>query len=81
VYSIVSQIESAENGCDIKVFYPTGLRPTRKNVLDKKVVGIYSGGVNYFPFYPQNTDVAAIDELLAPFADEVYSVSMKLRNL
>ena len=76
--SIVSQIESAENGCDIKVFYPTGLRPTRKNVLDKKVVGIYSGGVNYFPFYPQNTDVAAIDELLAPFADEVYSVSMKL---
>ena len=41
--SIIKQIENSSNGCDIKIFYPTGLKPTRKNVLDKKAVGIYSG--------------------------------------
>ena len=76
--SIIKQIENASNGCDIKIFYPTGLKPTRKNVLDKKAVGIYSGGVNYFPFYPVNKDIVAIDTLLEPFVDDVYSVSLKL---
>ena len=69
---------NSTNGCNIKIFYPTGLKPTRKNVLDKKAVGIYSGGVNYFPFYPMNKDVSAIDTLLQPFEDDVYSVSLKL---
>ena len=72
------QIENSSNGCDIKIFYPTGLKPTRKNVLDKKAVGIYSGGVNYFPFYPVNKNVAAIDTLLQPFTDDVYTVSLKM---
>lgn len=76
--SIINQIEQANNGYNIKIFYPTGLKPTRKNVLDKKAVGIYSGGVNYFPFYPINKDITAIDTLLQPFKDEVYSVSLKL---
>ena len=76
--SIIKQIENANNGSDIKIFYPTGLKPTRKNVLDKKAVGIYSGGVNYFPFYPINKNVEAIDTLLKPFDDDVYSVSLKL---
>lgn len=76
--SIISQIQGAENGVNIKIFYPTGLRPTRKNVLDNKVVGIYSGGVNYFPFYPTNKDIASLDAMLESFTDEVYSVSMKI---
>ena len=76
--SIIKQIENSSNGCDIKIFYPTGLKPTRKNVLDRKAVGIYSGGVNYFPFYPVNKNVSAIDTLLQPFADDVYSVSLKM---
>lgn len=76
--SIIAQIESSENGSDIKIFYPTGLRPTRKNVLDKRVVGVFSGGVNYFPFYPTNKDISAIDELLAAFGENTYSVSLKL---
>lgn len=76
--SIVGQIENASNGSDIKIFYPTGLKPTRKNVLDNKAVAIYSGGVNYFPFYPINKDVEAIDILLKSFDDDVYSVSLKL---
>ena len=76
--SIIKQIESGKNGSNIKIVYPIGLKPTRKNVLDKKAVGIFSGGVNYFPFYPINDDIVALDELLSPFGDDIYSVSMKL---
>ena len=76
--SIIRQIENMSNGADIKIFYPKGLKPTRKNVLDKKAVDIYSGGVNYFPFYPVNKNVSAIDDLLRTFDDDVYTVSLKL---
>lgn len=75
---IIRQIESSKNGSDIKLFYPSGLKPTRKNVLDKNTVGVYSGGVNYFPFYPTNKDISILDELLTPFKEEVYSVSLKI---
>ena len=76
--SIIKQIENASNGSDIKIFYPIGLKPTRKNVLDRKAVGIYSGGVNYFPLYPINKNIEAIDILLKPFDDDIYSVNLKL---
>lgn len=76
--SIVAQITTLHNGADIKIVYPTNLSPTRKNVLDKKRVGVFSGGVNYFPFYPINSDVSAIDTLLLPFNDDIYSVSLRL---
>ena len=76
--SIISQIENAGNGVDIKVYYPTGLRPTRKNVLDNKVVGMYTGGVNYFPFYPTNKSIDDLDDLLKGFEDGEYSVSLRL---
>lgn len=76
--SIISQIERLSNGNDIKIFYPIGLNPTRKNVLDKKAVGIYSGGVNYFPFYPINKDIVALDEMLSVFDNDVYTVGLKL---
>ncbi|MBR0277246.1 MAG: restriction endonuclease [Clostridia bacterium] len=76
--SIISQIEKWNNACDIKIFYPVGLSPTRKNVIDKKTVGIFSGGVNYFPFSPTNADISALDALLSSFADGIYGVSLKL---
>ena len=76
--SIIKQIETLKNGNDIKIFYPTGLKPTRKNVLDKTAIEIYSGGVNYFPFYPNNKSIDAIDEILQAFPDDVYTVSVKI---
>ena len=76
--NIIRQIESMKKGDNIKIFYPTNLRPTRKNVLDKKAVGIYSGGVNYFPFNPANKDIDALDRLLSSFEEGVYTVSLKL---
>lgn len=39
-----------------------------------------SGGVNYFPFEPTNKDIDALSEMLAPFTDEIYSVSLKMIN-
>lgn len=76
--SIIKQIENIQNGTDIKIFYPTGLKPTRKNVLDKKAVGVYSGGVNYFPFYPVNKDIDLLDAMLSGFSDDMYTVSLKM---
>ncbi len=77
--SIIAQIEeSSKSGSEIKIFYPNGLKPTRKNVLDKKCVGMLSGGVNYFPFEPTNKDIDALSTMLAPFDGEIYTVSLKL---
>lgn len=76
--SIIHQIENKSNVTDIKIFYPQGLKPTRNNVIDRKAVSIYSGGVNYFPCCPLNKNLADLDELLRPFENDVYSVNLKL---
>ena len=39
---IIAQIEKGTD--DVKIYYPEGLNPTRKNVLDKEHVEIISGG-------------------------------------
>ena len=74
--SIIAQIKKI-SGNDIKICYPNRLKPTRKNVLDSKTVGVFSGGVNYFPFYPTNNDVSIIDNMLRTFSEDVHSVSLK----
>lgn len=76
--SMIKQIGNSNNVRDIKIIYPSGLKPTRNNVLDKKAVGVYSGGVNYFPFYPVNNDIAILDTLLQSFTDGIHSVSLKM---
>ena len=47
-------------------------------MLDKTAVEIYTGGVNYFPFYPTNKSIEAIDDILSSFPDELYTVSLKM---
>lgn len=76
--NIIKQIESGKNGSNIKIVYPSGLKPTRKSVLDKTAVSIYTGGVNYFPFYPENKDISKLDKILQPFTEDIYTVSLKL---
>lgn len=46
----------------------------------KKQLECFSGGVNYFPFYPTNKNISAIDELLSAFDEKTYSISLKLIN-
>ncbi|WP_276689882.1 MULTISPECIES: Z1 domain-containing protein [Acidaminococcus] len=76
--SIIHQIESPKNDSDIKIIYPKGLNPTRKNVVDKKHISIYAGGVNYFPFYPINHTIESIDKFLSRFKDGQYTISLQI---
>lgn len=76
--SIISQVERGIE--DVKIYYPEGLNPTRKNVLDNDHVEILSGGTNYYPFYPDNDSIEGISALLESFTDEepYYQVSLRL---
>lgn len=69
--SIIAQVERGIE--DIKIYYPEGLNPTRKNVLDNDHVEIISGGTNYYPFSPDNDSIETISQLLENFSnDELY---------
>lgn len=76
--SIIAQVEQGIN--DIRIYYPEGLNPTRKNVLDTDHVAAISGGTNYYPFSPDNNTIEQISELLAPFTEDepYYQVSLRL---
>lgn len=76
--SIIAQVERGID--DVKIYYPEGLNPTRKNVLDNDHVEIISGGTNYYPFYPDNDSIEALSKLLESFADTepYYQVSLRL---
>lgn len=75
--SIVSQIKE---GINPKIYYPEGLAPTRKNVLDEKHVSTISGGTNYYPLDPDNDSIDNITNILERFDDteKYYSVSLKV---
>lgn len=75
--SIISQIEFKKPE-EVTIHYPEKLSPTRKNVLDNDVVMAFTGGVDYFPFAPDNKNIGNIDKLLAPFGEETYSVSLNI---
>lgn len=76
--SIIAQIE---NGIEnVKIYYPDGLNPTRRNVLDNDHVEVISGGTNYYPASPDNDSIDEISKLLQPFDDteQFYQVSLRL---
>lgn len=76
--AIISQIEQGLD--DIKIYYPEGLNPTRKVVLDNAHVEAISGGTNYYPFFPGNNSIDDISNLLSPFSDRepYYQVNLRL---
>lgn len=75
--SIIAQVENGIS--DVKIYYPEGLNPTRKNVLDNKRVEMISGGTNYYPFNPDNKTIDEISDLLKDFENSVpyYQVSLR----
>jgi len=75
--SIISQIERKKPE-NVNIYYPSGLRPTRKNVLDNNAVSTFTGGVDYFPFSSDNKSIDFIDELLSRFDNSTYSVSLRV---
>lgn len=76
--SIIAQVERGIE--DIKIYYPNGLNPTRKNVLDTDHVEMLSGGTNYYPYYPDNDSIENISKLLEPFDEKelYYQVSLRI---
>lgn len=76
--SIIAQVERGIE--DIKIYYPEGLNPTRKNVLDTDHVVMLSGGTNYYPSSPDNKTIEDISNLLKPFdsSQPYYQVSLRL---
>lgn len=75
--SIIAQIERGIE--DVKIYYPIGLNPTRKNVLDNDHVEIISGGTNYYPFNPGNDSIETISKLLENFSSEEPYYQVNLR--
>ena len=75
--SIIAQIERGIE--DVKIYYPNGLNPTRKNVLDNDHVEIISGGTNYYPFNPKNDSIDAVSELLKDFSNDEPYYQVNLR--
>lgn len=75
--SIISQVEK---GMDkIQLLYPEGLSPTRKNVMDMRMIDIVAGGTNYYPNDPDNKDKVKLDAILSNFDDSGHQlVSAKL---
>lgn len=76
--SLIKQIKTMTNPDDIKLYYPQGLKPTRKNVIDNSRLNMIAGGVSYFPFSPVNANIEQIDTALSAFEEnDGYSVSLK----
>lgn len=76
--SLISQVEKGLD--NIRIIYPAGLNPTRKNVIDNKRVSLIPGGTNYYPNNPGNNTIEQLNDLLAPFDEktESYQVSLRL---
>lgn len=64
----------------IQLIYSKDINPTRKNVLDKKVLNTLMGGVNFFPRNPNTGNVLVLDHLLAEFneSNESYTITESL---
>lgn len=76
-----SLIAQAEKGFEsIKISYPEGISPTRKNVIDTSKVAVISGGTNYYPFNPKNNSIYDIDKLFEPFDDKepYYQINLRI---
>ncbi|MBR4598133.1 MAG: hypothetical protein IKO42_07050, partial [Opitutales bacterium] len=76
--NIINQI--SENAIErIQILLPPNIRPTRRNVLNKNILSIVTGGVNYFPLYPSENKNPALDEILENFLEEeeFYNVNIE----
>jgi len=76
--SIIAQMKKGDDVANIKIYYPENVKPTRGNVIDKHALSLLSGGVNYFPMNPTNTDICALDNLLSSFDGDTHSVNLNL---
>ncbi|MFA6635671.1 MAG: Z1 domain-containing protein [Candidatus Omnitrophota bacterium] len=67
--ALIGQISSTSTE-DISLLYPPGIKPTRSNVVDSKLMDVIVGGVNYFPNFPKRKHVRQVDDMLSPYSGE-----------
>lgn len=65
---LIKQVE--ERSQNIQLIFPTGINPTRKNVIDNRFINIINGGTNMFPSDPINENTEEIDPLIRHFSSE-----------
>ncbi|MDD3167980.1 MAG: Z1 domain-containing protein [Eubacteriales bacterium] len=75
--SIIAQVERGIQ--DVKIYYPEGLNPTRKNVISSDQLITLSGGTNYYPFNPGNDSIEEVSLLLETFNENEPSYQVSLR--
>lgn len=56
--------QAKQNNGEIQIIYPKNINPTRKNVLKSDSINELVGGVNYFPSYPDESNLSALDAVL-----------------
>ncbi|MBW2045510.1 MAG: restriction endonuclease [Deltaproteobacteria bacterium] len=76
-HALIAQVD--EKGLDeVSLLYPPGIRPTRKNVIDREALALIVGGVNYFPNFPKRKYVKTLDDMLSPFEGKgMYKVKLE----
>jgi hypothetical protein len=67
--ALIGQLSSTSTE-DISLLYPPGIKPTRPNVVDSKLMDVIVGGVNYFPNFPKRKHVRQVDDMLSQYSGE-----------
>lgn len=67
--ALIGQITST-SAEDVSLLYPPGIKPTRPNVVDNKILDVIVGGVNYFPSLPEQKHVKQVDDMLAQYTGQ-----------
>ena len=63
----------------IRMIFPEGLNPTRKNVIDNKKVNLIPGGTNFFASNAVNKSVEKLNSLLSGFDENNPYTQINLR--
>ena len=66
----------------VQIIYPKKINPTRKNVLKSNGINLFVGGVNYFPYHPNENNLLEVNKLLPiilsqnKIKDDLYKVDI-----
>jgi hypothetical protein len=63
---LYTQIENG-NFKNLQLMFPPGIKPTRRNVIDRDKFAWIIGGVDYFPPEPDQNNVSSIDKILSKY--------------
>ena len=67
--ALIGQI-AGTNAEDVSLLYPPGIKPTRANVVDSKIMDVIVGDVNYFPNFPKRKHVKQVDDMLVQYSGQ-----------